>query len=116
LAKTGSCGLCIVASDRIYGRGDLMPLHGRCHCLVAPIVGDVDPGRELNGDDLSALYKGAAVAGRQSSTDGRDLKKVRVQVNEHGELGPVLVRQGASFVSPDEAKQRYRSTRTASTS
>jgi hypothetical protein len=30
LSRGGSCGLCVVASDRLYHRGDLMPLHARC--------------------------------------------------------------------------------------
>lgn len=83
-SASGTCGLCIVASDRIYNVGELLPLHGRCKCTVLPITDDNDPGRNLNGADLRAIY---AAAG---STAARDLKRTRVAVNEHGELGPVL--------------------------
>lgn len=89
LSRTGSCGLCIVASDKVYRRAQLMPLHARCNCDVLPIVGAAggagDPGNSLNNLDLGDLY--AAV----DSNSGRDLKKVRVQVVEHGEYGPTLV-------------------------
>jgi hypothetical protein len=91
LSKSGSCGLCVVASDRIYKVRELMPIHDRCHCVVAGIVGGRDPGKAINAEDLQALY---AAAG---STSGDDLKRVRVQVNEHGELGPVLTRHGDEF-------------------
>jgi hypothetical protein len=98
LAKDGmSCGLCVVASNQWYGSGDLMPIHEHCHCLPMPIVKGDDPGHELNRDDLDKLY--AAAGG----TFGELLKEVRVSVDEHGELGPVLVRKGDHFRTPEEA-------------
>lgn len=101
LARTGSCGLCIVASDRIYKRAQLMPIHDNCNCAVLPIIGAAygagDPGNSFNNLDLEDLY---ALAGGSSA--GRDLKKVRVQVNEHGELGPVLSVKGQTFTGPDD--------------
>lgn len=96
LAKESTCGLCVVASDRIYYRGDLMPIHDRCGCDVLPIVGRDDPGRFLNTQDLDALYD---VAG---STLAEDLKDVRVKVVEHGELGPVLVDARHRFRGPGD--------------
>lgn len=59
LSKTGTCGLCVVAADRVYSIAALMPLHGNCHCTVLPIVGDNDPGLRLNDDDLKRIYKEA---------------------------------------------------------
>lgn len=98
LSKTGSCGLCIAASDQVYSRAQLMPLHANCNCDVLPIVGAAggtgDPGNSLNNLDLGSLY---AAAG--DSTDGRDLKRIRFEVNEHGELGPVLTVEGHAFTS-----------------
>lgn len=81
LARTGSCGLCFVAADREYRRADLMPVHNSCHCGVLPIIDGNDPGQDL---DIGAVYSEA------DSTDGRELKKVRVKVVEHSELGPQL--------------------------
>lgn len=90
-AKTGTCGLCAVASDQTYYRGDLLPIHGRCGCETLPITSAGDPGRDLNESELKDLY------GRAGSTSGRALKKIRYQVHDHGELGPVLALEKHSF-------------------
>lgn len=96
LSAGGACGLCVTASDRKYSRGDLLPLHGRCKCEVLPIVGANDPGRTLNSDELDALYHQA------SGNTMEKLKRTRVVVHEHGELGPVLRAPGEHFRGPDE--------------
>lgn len=91
LSETGtSCGLCIAASTRVYKKEELLPIHDHCHCGVMPIVGDEDPGNQFNEDDLKVLYE---LAG--DSTDAQALSRVRYKINEHGELGPYLVEQGA---------------------
>lgn len=101
LSRTGACGLCIVASDRVYKKALLMPIHGNCNCGVLPIIGAVggagDPGDSLNGLSLADYY-GAA----DNSSDSYDLKKVRVKTVEHGELGPSLVVEGQKFTGPDD--------------
>lgn len=102
LSAGGVCGLCIAASDRIYARGELLPVHARCKCDVLPIVENSDPGRSLNHKDLQALY--AAAGG----TDRAKLKRVRYQVNEHGELGPILSEQGDHFRDAEDARQDRR--------
>lgn len=88
LSKTGSCGLCVIASDRIYRRKELMPLHGNCNCDVLPIIGAAygagDPGNSFNNLDLADFY---ALAG---SNRAEALKKIRIQINTHGEYGPSL--------------------------
>lgn len=90
LSRTGPCGLCVVASSRTYRTGDLKELHGGCVCTVLPIVrtdaGTVDPGRDLNEDELKAIYEAAGGSNRR-----RELQRVRMRVMEHGELGPILV-------------------------
>lgn len=101
LAKTGSCGLCIAASDRVYKKALLLPIHDQCNCGVLPIIGAVggagDPGNSLNNLDLADVY---AEAG--NSSDSYDLKRAVFQVNEHGELGPVLTVEGQKFTGPDD--------------
>lgn len=92
LSEHGTCGLCVAASDRIYYRGDLMPIHARCKCEPLPIAGSKDPGQEINAADLKRLYETAG------GTAGDKLKRVRVQVRHHGELGPILT----------DAKHRWR--------
>lgn len=86
------CGLCIAASDRIYSKAELLPLHGRCRCGVMPVTHASDPGSTLSNDDLPSLYKAAG------GTSAEQLKKVRVV--QHGELGPLLVEKGQNFRGP----------------
>lgn len=100
LSASGSCGLCIAASDRIYTVGDLLPIHERCKCITLPISGNLDPGRRLNEDDLQALYDAAG-----GSTRRGDLARVRYQVNEHGEFGPVLTVKGQKFTGPNDLRK-----------
>jgi len=85
MSKGGACGLCIAASTRIYRTDRLLPLHGRCHCGVLPIIGGFDVGDSLNNLDLGSLYTDAG------STSMADLKRTRYKVDQHGELGPILV-------------------------
>lgn len=98
LSKSGqTCGLCLAASDRIYTIDELLPIHDECNCTTAPITDDYDPG-DANDVDLEAIYKAAG-----GTTDGRALKKVRFEVNEHGELGPVLTVKGQRFQKKGDA-------------
>jgi hypothetical protein len=93
-----SCGLCIAAATRFYTVDELLPLHGGCHCTDAPILeGEKDPGLRLNREDLDKLY---AAAG---STAAADLRRIQVEINEHGELGPILTRKGQEFRDSKEA-------------
>ena len=111
LSKGGSCGLCIAAADRVYGKRDLMPIHARCKCAVLPVTRTGDPGLRINSDDLEQMYDAAG------GTEGDRLKATRYRVEEHGELGPVLVLQGQRFrdagdAAADLGRQRRRRGRT----
>lgn len=97
LSRSGTCGLCVVASQRTYHKGDLLPLHGGDNCDVLPVTKDADPGLLLNDDDLKTIY---AAAG---STAAAELLNTRITINEHGELGPVLVKDGDHFRTAKEA-------------
>ncbi|WP_280186280.1 MULTISPECIES: hypothetical protein [Nocardia] len=83
----GVCGLCVVAADRTYKIGELKAIHSLCKCTVLPIFEDSDPGQELNGEDLDALYKAAG-----GNTRDR-FKRTRYKLIDHSELGPLLVPQ-----------------------
>jgi len=96
LSAGGSCGLCVAASDRVYHKSDLMPLHTHCKCTTMPIIGANDPGRSLNRSELDELYR------RAGGTSMEKLKRARYTVHEHGELGPVLREEGDHFRGPDE--------------
>ncbi|KAA8827242.1 hypothetical protein [Bifidobacterium myosotis] len=84
LSRTGTCGLCVVAADRVYTIRELMPLHANCHCTVLPITSGNDPGLRLNDDDLKALYEKAG------GNTGAKLRQTRVLTLTNGEIGPVL--------------------------
>lgn len=98
--KAGTCGLCVVASDHLYKRGDLMPIHDYCHCEPVPVVGEVngigDPGSALNQEDLNRLYEAAG------STNGDALRNTKYELVDHPELGPTLVYRGQRFRSADQ--------------
>lgn len=79
-----SCGLCVVASTRLYTTDELMPIHDECNCDVMPVTLDNDPGNELNQDDIQAIYDAA------EGNDAGDLLKTKVSFTEHGELGPII--------------------------
>lgn len=84
LSVGGTCGLCIAASQRIYHRSILEPIHDGCHCGVIPVIGGQDYGLNLNEDDLKTLYADAG------STSADDLKRTQYVIHQHGELGPIL--------------------------
>lgn len=105
LSQSGPCGLCIVASTRIYSAKELKPLHGGCVCGSLPVTRAADAANDMNRadfeiwskrgeilekigltkDDLDEYYRAAGGAGRAG------LQRVRVRTLNHGELGPVLV-------------------------
>ncbi len=89
LAKSGSCGLCLVASTRRYLREDLMPMHSNCNCIIVPIIGaeggDGDPGAAINDEDLKQFYDNAG------GNTAAKLRATKYRIVEHPELGPRLV-------------------------
>nr|WP_062395493.1 hypothetical protein [Pseudonocardia sp. AL041005-10] len=97
MSRSGPCGLCMVAADRIYHRGDLLDMHDGCCCLPMPITAAFDPGAGLNAEDLDRVY--SAAGGR---TDRAALARVRIATREHGELGPRLVDARHHFRDPDD--------------
>lgn len=99
LSKSGSCGLCIVASTRLYTKGEPHEIHARCNCLPMLVYEGADPGGIINLQDLERFYREAGANRRN------ELKNTRYQVDQHGELGPVLSRSGASFRTPDDVQR-----------
>jgi hypothetical protein len=103
LSKSGfSCGLCVIAADRMYYATDLMPIHDECNCEDAPVTAGFDPGAQLNRADLDRWYEAAG------GNAAEDLVNVRVAIHEHGELGPILRRDGQHFRDVDEVNQNSR--------
>jgi hypothetical protein len=102
-SREGTCGLCLVASDRIYSKQELLAIHDKCECTVAPIVRvggkTLDPGNDLNQQDLKDIYN---LAGGNLAAK---LKKVRVAYHVHGELGPVIGYRGQHFRTASDVKK-----------
>lgn len=96
-SESGTCGLCAAASDRIYYKADLLPVHHRCKCAVITVTANTDPGSQLNADTISDLYTAAGDA------SAKRLERARVTVEEHGELGPQLRVKGQNFRDADTA-------------
>lgn len=106
LSRTGTCGMCIAASTRIYHVEELMPLHDRCKCTVAAITGEHDPADDANNVDLSQLYEHAG------GNTVAHLKRTKYQIDEHGELGAVLVPK-STYKPQTKTGRPYQSSGTA---
>ena len=111
LSRSGTCGLCVAASTRVYRMRDMLPLHGGCNCTISPL-GSGDPGLDLNADDLRALYRKAG------GTSAARLRRTKYRVEQHGELGLTLVpaesapaRNGPVYHRPDAASTRRQTQR-----
>lgn len=102
MSRGNVCGLCIVAADRVYSISTLMPIHNGCNCDTAPIIGDFDPGINLNREDLDALYHAAG----GDVTAGPALRQVKVSVYDHGETGPTMRPEGEHRQTPRRAFSR----------
>lgn len=76
-----------------------------CVCEVLPVYGKADPGITLNGDDLNRIYDAAGGNTREA------LRRVRVVLTEHGELGPILVHGEQHYRGPEEVARNYASSR-----
>lgn len=70
-----SCSLCKVASTQRYHAGDLLPIHGKCDCGVAPIFGTKDPGRIINQELLTELDESGEYGELLSQLEVRDARK-----------------------------------------
>lgn len=95
LSRGGVCGLCVAASDRLYSKRILMPIHARCVCEPVIVTRSHDPGLQLNEADWAAIY------GPETVTEAAGLKSTRWAVDYHGEYGPVLRRADDAFEAPD---------------
>lgn len=94
------CGLCIVAATRLYHLEELMPIHARCRCSVAAVTAKADPGLQLNEEDLATVLSTAYEAAGGNTAE--QLKTIRVEYVEHGELGPMIVNASQNFRGPSD--------------
>jgi hypothetical protein len=96
-----SCALCLLASTQRYHRGDLMPIHDHCHCVVEPIYGDRDPGQVIAPAQLKAVHAQVEAATGSADLSGGHYRDA-VLVHLHGEIGPVLTYREHSFTGPSD--------------
>lgn len=102
MSRSGACGLCIAAADRIYHVAELLPIHTHCKCTIAAVTTEFDPADELNAADLSQLYTHAG------GTSAAHLKRTRYQVDHHGELRAGLGPQEALQAARPQETRRSR--------
>jgi hypothetical protein len=89
LTGAENCGLCVVASTQRYRKGDLMPIHPNCDCVVEPLPDDAP--HVLDRDLLESAHRAIAETFGKAATDGRsiDYRKI-ITVHNHAEMGPLL--------------------------
>ena len=106
LEGTSSCGFCALASTRLYHVEDLLPIHPGCDCDVEPYYGDqtlvVEPAQLERVHALARDFFGTSRASGFDRSSGELDYHDFVIVHEHGELGPVLARQGQHFQGPEQ--------------
>ena len=97
-----ACELCQVAATQRYKVEDLMPIHNNCTCGIAPITGKSDPGQVI---DAHYAPDGAEYDGWNKNAVRRyDASSVfpGVEIQQHGEIGPVLTVKGQAFRGPTD--------------
>jgi len=92
LSGTENCDLCSLAAKNEYKTSDLMPVHTKCDCTVAPVIEGRSLVRNIN-QQRSTLNPEA----ERAQDNGETTKRVAVGVEAHGELGPVLVRKQETY-------------------
>ncbi len=105
-----SCALCATASTQRYRTDQLMPIHGRCDCGVAPIFGQSDPGQVINRRLVKDLRAAAKSTGAKDYATNRHISVAedgsvvlpKVATHQHGELGPTLTRAADDFTGPGD--------------
>ncbi|WP_204374536.1 hypothetical protein [Leucobacter musarum] len=105
LSRHGTCGLCVVAATQWYTRGDLQAIHHLCKCATLPVTKSMDPGLRWNAEDLRRNLD--EIYGAGGGTSGKKLKRIRVAVREHGELGPMLAYSAKRGWQPVEGFEPY---------
>lgn len=100
LAKSGTCGLCFIASTRMYRRGDLRKIHSGCHCEVVEVRASHDPGGDLNNLELGDIYRAANLS-RGDYGNRSALSNIRIERRD-GELVITRRRNASTPTAPNE--------------
>jgi hypothetical protein len=81
LSGAENCKLCVTAAKNVYKVSRLMPIHAHCDCTVMPVVDGHAP-------------KANRINDKRDSLTPDEERKGPVEVEDHGELGPILKLQG----------------------
>lgn len=102
LSGSENCDICSIAAKHIYKTSSLMPIHTKCDCTVAPVIEGKPPlATRINQErDFTSPDTETAGPEKKSPTKLADA----IGVEDHGELGPVLVRKQKTYqnFSPGE--------------
>lgn len=97
LTGSENCDLCRLASTNIYSTDQLLPIHDHCDCTVEPIYDPADfTAPEV---DVSSLL---LTGPREAQVAAGATPESLVAVQEHGEVGPVLVWRSDHFTGPND--------------
>lgn len=78
-----TCEWCALVSTQVYDTQESATFgHTRCNCSVAPIVGDVDPGRVINEDLYKAMRRDRVADRVYENRKATDLRKRAQQAGE----------------------------------
>lgn len=97
LSGTENCDLCSVAAKHIYKTSSLMPIHTKCDCTVAPVIEGRPPLANRINNERTFTSPESETAGPGKLPPSKVADEVGVE--DHGELGPVLVRNQKSYQS-----------------
>ena len=118
------CPLCLLASTKVYHTKNLMPIHVNCNCDVdvIPLNWTSEDLRDIEipedyltegprgGNADTAFYLNRM---RDAQLNGRGWRSFDtayanlVEVQEHGEIGPVLTWKGQHFQGPPTGLETY---------
>lgn len=103
LTSLRACELCQIASTQRYHISDLMPIHNRCTCGIAPIHAGEDPGQVI---DQGLMHPEAESVGENAKGvpvfEHNFVTFPGLTVHQHGEIGPVLTVKGQEFRGPSD--------------
>lgn len=97
LSGSENCDICSVAARHTYKTSSLMPIHTKCDCTVAPVIEGRPPLANRINEERAFTAPDSETEGPEkvSATKLND----EVGVEDHGELGPVLVRKQKTYQS-----------------
>lgn len=88
LGRGRHCALCQSASGAVYDRQMLMPIHQHCQCVAEPV---------LAAEPRQRTAPPVTVIDSPELRDAAEAGQAVARIENHGELGPVLVAVGREF-------------------